>query len=83
MRLEFSNGQTYTFTHPAAAYVGTSDVWTVFELVVMENGTINVSPVSAVMAGTSSGSVARHLPIARGTGFGQMEQPALLQNLTK
>ena len=83
VRLEFSNGQTYSFTPPAATYAGTSDVWTVFEVVVMQNGTVSVSPVNSVMSGISSGSVARSVPAAVGTGFGQMEQPALFKNLVK
>lgn len=83
VRLEFANGQTYSFTPPAAAYVGSGDVWTVFELVVMQNGSVSVAPVNSVMSGISAGSVARTVPAAVGTGFGQMEQPALFMNLVK
>ena len=83
VRLEFSNGQTYSFTPPAATYQGYGDVWTVFEVVVMQNGSVSVSPVNSVMSGISSGSVARSVPAAAGTGFGQMEQPSLFQNLLK
>ena len=49
----------------------------------MQNGSVSVSPVNSVMSGISSGSVARSVPAAAGTGFGQMEQPSLFQNLLK
>ena len=83
VRLEFFNGQTYSFTPPAGNYAGSKDVWTVFELTVLQNGTVSVAPVNAVMGGISAGSVARQLPSVPGTGFGQMESPALFQNLVK
>jgi hypothetical protein len=83
VRLEFGNGQTYNFTPPAGTYVGSRDVWTVFELTLHADGTSNVAPVNAVMAGVSAGSVTSEQPIAPGTGFGQTESPITFHNLVK
>ena len=83
VRLEFFNGQTYSFTPPAGNYAGSSDVWTVFELTVLQNGTVSVAPVNSVMGGISAGSVARQMPSVPGSGFGQMETPAIFRNLVK
>lgn len=83
VRLELANGQSYSFTPPAASYAGSSDVWTVFELTVMGNGTMSLAPVNSVMGGISSGSVNLSVPAAAGTGFGRMESPALFLGLTK
>lgn len=83
VRLEFGNGQTYNFTPPAGTYVGSRDVWTVFELTVHADGTSNVAPVNAVMAGVSASGVTQEQPIAPGTGFGQTESPVTFRNLLK
>jgi len=83
VRLELSNGQAYTFTPPAAPYNGANNVWTVYELTVLADGSVGVAPVNSVMANVSSGSVARELPIAEGTGLGQAESPSVFRNLTK
>lgn len=84
VRLEFGNGQTYNFTPPTANYVGSKDVWTVFELTVQGDGSVSVAPVNAVMSGVSSASsVANQQPIARGTGLGQPESSGTFHNLTK
>ena len=83
VRLEFGNGQTYNFTPPATNYVGSKDVWTVFELTVQANGSVSVAPVNAVMPGISAGSVTSTQPIAAGTGLGQMESPVTFRDLTK
>jgi len=81
VRLELSNGQAYTFTPPAAPYTGANNVWTVYELTVLADGAVSVAPVNSVMANVSSGSVARELPIAEGTGLGQAESPSTFRNL--
>lgn len=83
VRLEFGNGQTYNFTPPSANYVGSDDVWTVFELTVQANGSVSVAPVNAVMAGISAGSVTSTELVAPGTGLGQTESPVTFRNLTK
>lgn len=83
VRLELGNGQSYTFTPPAASYVGNGDVWTVFELTVLPNGGVGVAPVHSVMSGVSAGDVARPVPAASGTGLGQMENPSLFHGLGK
>ncbi len=83
VRLELSNGQAYTFTPPAAPYTGTNNVWTVYELTVLADGSVGVAPVNSVMANVSSSSVARELPIAEGTGLGQAESPSVFRNLVK
>ncbi len=57
VRLEFAGGQQYRFTPPAANYLGSRDVWTVFELTVNNNGQVSLAPVNSVMSNVSSGSV--------------------------
>lgn len=83
VRLELSNGQSYTFTPPAGPYTGTNNVWTVYELTVLSNGAVSVAPVNAVAQGVSSGSVARQVPIVEGSSLGLSESPALFINLVK
>lgn len=83
VRLELSNGQAYTFTPPAGGYAGVNNVWTVYELTVLANGTVSVAPVNTVMTGVSSGSVSSQVPAVDGTGLGLSESPALFMNLVK
>jgi len=78
VRLEFGNGTVYNYTPPAAAWTGSSNVWTVFELTV-SGGTISVAPVNTLTTGVSSGSVrAQKAPL-----FGEPEDTRLFQNLSK
>lgn len=78
VRLEFANGTVYNYAPPAAAWTGSSNVWTVFELTV-SGGTISVAPVNTLTTGVSSGSVrAQKAPL-----FGEPEDTRLFQNLSK
>jgi hypothetical protein len=83
VRLELSNGQAYTFTPPVAPYTGSNNVWTVYELTVLADGSVGVAPINSVMENVSSGSVSRELPLAAGTGLGQAESPSTFRNLVK
>lgn len=78
VRLEFGNGRTYTYTPPAGAYLGSKDVWTVFELTV-NNGSVSVAPVNTVSNVSSASSVTRAQEAP--ADFGQAEDAAALAGL--
>ncbi len=77
VRLEFANGTVYNYTPPATGWTGSNNVWTVFELNVL-NGAVTVVPVNSVTGGVSSGSVRSAKPM-----YGQPEAARLFQGLTK
>jgi hypothetical protein len=82
VRLEFGNGTVYTYTPPTTAtYSSSKDVWTVFELTVNTNGTVNVAPVNTVTNEPSSSSV-RGLTTNPGS-YGRAEERSLFQSLAK
>lgn len=84
VRLEFAGGQQYRFTPPPANYLGSGDVWTVFEITVNNNGATSIAPVNSVMNNISSGSVrsggATELAAPQ---FGSAEDMQLLRGLSK
>lgn len=85
VRLELPGGQTYTYTPPAGAYLGTNDVWTVFELTVDGNGTMRVAPVNTITPSIGAGAVrtpgaAQAAPEVQ---FGAAEDASLFRGLSK
>lgn len=78
VRLELGNGQVYNYTPPDAAYTGSNNVWTVFEITVNTNGTIGLANVNTLTPSVSASSV-RGGPAHTG---GHSENPALFTNLS-
>lgn len=86
VRLEFAGGQSYTFTPPAGAYVGSGDVWTVFEVTVGANGSTSVAPVNTITNSVSASSVrSPNGSVTSGLAgqFGAAEKINLFQGLRK
>lgn len=79
VRLELAGGQVYNYTPPAGNYVGSKDVWTVFELTVNTDGTVSVANVNTIQNDIGSSSVRS---IAEPT-MGSRENIQIFQNLTK
>lgn len=77
VRLELAGGQFYNFTPPAGNYLGSSDVWTVFELTVNTDGTVSLANVNSVQNAISASSV-RHADRAV---MGSRESLQIFQNL--
>jgi hypothetical protein len=77
VRLELAGGQFYNFTPPAGNYLGSSDVWTVFELTVNTDGTVSLANVNSVQSAISASSV-RHADRAI---MGSRESLQIFQNL--
>ncbi len=79
VRLELAGGQFYNYTPPTGSYVGSSDVWTVFELTVNADGTVSVANVNTIQNAIGASSVRS---IAEPT-MGSKESIQIFQNLTK
>jgi len=79
VRLELAGGQFYNYTPPSGSYVGSSDVWTVFELTVNADGTVSVANVNTIQNAISSGSVRSIVE----PHLGSKESAEIFQNLTK
>lgn len=68
--LIFGSGETRTFTPPAdttGLSGGSRDTWTVFELIVADDGTVSVSPVNTYASEVSPSAVRTT------TGYGEVE----------
>lgn len=79
VRLELAGGQFYNYTPPAGSYVGSSDVWTVFELTVNTDGTVSVANVNTIQNAIGASSV-RSVPAPV---MGSREDLQIFQNLSK
>ncbi len=77
VRLELGNGQVFNYTPPAAAYTGSGNVWTVFEITVNADGTINLANVNTLTPSVSASAVRSSTPPMGG----RSEDPALFSNL--
>lgn len=80
VRLEFANGTVYNYSPPSTGWVGSNDVWTVFELTV-NNGWISVAPVNRITAGVGASAV--QMPREGKVLFGTPEDTSLFQNSGK
>ena len=80
VRLELAGGQFYNFTPPAGSYVGSSDVWTVFELTVNTDGTVSLANVNTVQNAISASSVRSTSSLL---SLGSNESITIFRNLSK
>ncbi|MHB1123895.1 MAG: hypothetical protein ACYC0T_14390 [Ramlibacter sp.] len=80
VRLEFANGTVYNYTPPASGWAGPNDVWTVFELTVNQDGSVNVAPVNSI---TQADDAAVRAPKRGVTRYGMPEDGRLFRMLPR